>query len=92
MGGKLDTKDLGTLEDLPLSNMRDITLLNLDPASSLQPPRSPNDPYMSGEVRTSPIPPSRDVFPPSRPYILQDLLTRGVIWTQGSSASEPPSF
>ncbi len=44
MGGKLDTKDLGTLEDLPLSNMRDITLLNLDPASSLQPPRSPNDP------------------------------------------------
>jgi len=79
-------------ECIPPRSGEPLTLSREDSPSTVLPPHSPNDPYMSGWVRTSPIPPSRDVFFPSRPYKLQDLLTRGVRWTRGSSASEPPSF
>ncbi len=43
MAEKLDPNDLGTLEELALSNMWEITLSRLNSFSTVLPPRSPTN-------------------------------------------------
>ncbi len=44
MAEKLDPNEIVTLEELVISSMWDITLLDLDSASTVLPPRSPTTP------------------------------------------------